>query len=115
MPARSRTKMLFARAEEMMKERLPSTPEPAARPAAAAPAAPAVAPKAPVKAPEAAAKIVVTEATVQVVTKTTQQSTQKGLENEPPTWEQRVQIRLMELDVDPGNDADRGVSKEGGD
>jgi len=32
------------------------------------------------------------------------------VENEP-AWEQGVQIRLMELDVDPGNDADRGFSK----
>jgi hypothetical protein len=34
-------------------------------------------------------------------------------ETEPGEWEQRVQLRLMELDVDPGNDADRGLSKGG--
>jgi hypothetical protein len=40
---------------------------------------------------------------------------QRELESDGPDWEQRVQIRLMELDVDPGNDADRGSSNNGGD
>jgi hypothetical protein len=32
-------------------------------------------------------------------------------ENESPDWGQGVQLRLMELDVDPGNDADGNLSK----
>jgi hypothetical protein len=35
-------------------------------------------------------------------------------ETESAEWEQRVQLRLMELDVDPGNDAERGAGKSGG-
>jgi hypothetical protein len=39
----------------------------------------------------------------------------RELEDEPEAdWENAVQIRLMELDVDPGNDADLGSSKAAG-
>jgi hypothetical protein len=37
------------------------------------------------------------------------------VETESGNWEQRVQVRLMELDVDPGNDASQGLSKKEGD
>ena len=54
----------------------------------------------------------VVEATV--VLATPSQATMKSEpETEPPDWEQRIQIRLMELDVDPGNDAEREPSKSG--
>jgi len=44
-----------------------------------------------------------------------QVTVEKALEGETePSWEQGVQIRLMELDVDPGNDADRGLGKGNG-
>jgi hypothetical protein len=36
------------------------------------------------------------------------------LKNEPADWKQGEQIRLMELDVDPGHDADLGVHKSAG-
>ncbi len=105
---------LFARAQELMKERMPSTPEHAPRPAAAAPAASAP-PKPTVKPIAPVAKSPATEPANPVMAKTTQVAAQRELENESPSWEQRVQIRLMELDVDPGNDADQGVGKKGGD
>ncbi len=50
-----------------------------------------------------------------LLARVTQTVVQRVSEDEPPNWEQRVQIRLMELDVDPGNDAERGVSEKRGD
>ena len=101
----------FARAEELLKAKL-SILEEAAKPAAPAPA---VAAKKPTAVP-AAAKITPVPGPAKVVIAATAQVTvQKELEGEPPDWEQRIQIRLMEMDVDPGNDADLGVSKPGGD
>jgi len=35
-------------------------------------------------------------------------------DSESGDWEQGVQLRLMELDVDPGNDAGAGLSKRAG-
>jgi hypothetical protein len=39
----------------------------------------------------------------------------KESENDEVDWEERVQVRLMELDVDPGHDADQGVITKSGD
>src|SRR5579872_3785785 len=113
----------FARAEELLKARL-SILEEASRPAAHAPAAAAAVAKKPaapaepakkapaVEAPKpvavVAAQVIVEQVTVQQVTVQTEADT------EPQDWEQRVQLRLMELDVDPGNDAERGI-KSGAD
>jgi hypothetical protein len=112
----------FARAEELLKARL-SILEEAARPAAHAPAAAAVAkkpatPPEPVKQPVAAVEatkpvtVVAAQVTVQQVT-IQQVTVRKEADNEPADWEQRVQLRMMELDVDPGNDAERGLTKSG--
>jgi hypothetical protein len=49
-----------------------------------------------------------------VVTTAAQVTIERELENEPADWEQAVQLRLMELDVDPGNDAGVGLSKRAG-
>ena len=118
----------FKRAEELMKERMPSAPEHAARPAAPAAApVPAPAPVMPTAASVAAktqAKAWQTMATSVAIhppkqaaaaSKPFQASLKSDLENNSADWEQRVQIRLMELDVDPGNDADQGVSTKNGD
>jgi len=35
-------------------------------------------------------------------------------ESDSADWEQAVQLRLMELDVDPGNDAAPGANKRAG-
>jgi pyruvate-ferredoxin/flavodoxin oxidoreductase len=124
----------FTRAEELMKERFPSTPEPAARPAApatpvatkpvaprpAVPASPvAVTATAAVPAPSKIVGEVSTTLTSGVskvvLAEVVQTVTKREYENEAPDWEKRVQIRLMELDVDPGNDAEHGAGKKGGD
>jgi hypothetical protein len=74
--------------------------------------APAVAPAAPATVSETSGNVHESEAPQVVVAMSTQVTVERvqEVENEP-AWEQGVQIRLMELDVDPGNDADRGFSK----
>ncbi|HET6144604.1 MAG TPA: 2-oxoacid:acceptor oxidoreductase family protein [Candidatus Acidoferrales bacterium] len=117
----------FARAEELTKERMPSAPEHAARPAAppAAPAAPSPTPtpilptaaatsvtaKAQAKAWQTVARSVAIHASKQSVaaSKPFQASLKSDLESDSADWEQRIQVRLMELDVDPGNDADQAA------
>ena len=42
------------------------------------------------------------------------QVTMEKESDESAAWEQGVQLRLMELDVDPGNDADGSMSKSAG-
>ena len=49
-----------------------------------------------------------------VVTVASQVAMKKESENDSPDWEQGVQLRLMELDVDPGNDADGTLRKQPG-
>ena len=104
----------FARAEELLKARL-SILEEASRPAAHAAAAPAPAKKpAVVVAPEAAKKApAVVAPAVVVVAVAAEVTVQSEVEIEPQDWEKRVQLRLMEMDVDPGNDAERGLTKSG--
>jgi hypothetical protein len=131
----------YARAEELMKARLEIATEQAPRPVAhpaptvaakapsavpeksvtpraseaprpASPAAPAVAPAAPATTHEKSGNGQESEPSTLVVAKASQVTVERVLENEPvPEWEQGVQIRLMELDVDPGNDADLGPGK----
>jgi hypothetical protein len=129
----------FARAEELMKEKLGSGVEethkaasPAPAVAAKAPAAvpvkvikpiageaprptspaPAVAPAAPAGVSESSGNGHESETPQVIVAMSTQVTVERVLEVETePSWEQGVQLRLMELDVDPGNDADRGFSK----
>jgi pyruvate-ferredoxin/flavodoxin oxidoreductase len=131
----------YARAEELMKARLEIATEQAPRPVAhpapavaakapsaapekavapraseaprpASPAAPAVAPAAPAAIHEKSGNGQENEPSKLVVAMASQVTVERVLENEPaPEWEQGVQIRLMELDVDPGNDADLGPSK----
>ena len=116
----------FGRAEELMKERMPSAPEHAARPVAPAaapspapvlPTSASVAAKAQAKAWQTMAKSVAIHPSKQAAaaSKLFQASLKSDLENDSADWEQRVQIRLMELDVDPGNDADQGVITKSGD
>jgi pyruvate-ferredoxin/flavodoxin oxidoreductase len=118
----------FARAEELMKERMPSAPEhaprppapaaaPATAPAVAPAASPAVAAKAQAKAWQVVAKSVAIHPSkpFTVASKSVQFVAKKESDDESAGWEQRVQVRLMELDVDPGNDADQGVSTKSGD
>ena len=97
----------FARAEELLNARL-SILEEAARPKTPAPA---VAAKKPVIAAEKVSKPPASDPTIVVAAVSSQVTIKREPENEPPDWEQRIQIRLMELDVDPGNDADRGPTK----
>jgi hypothetical protein len=52
---------------------------------------------------------------VPLASKPIQATEKRELEDDSTEWEQRVQIRLMELDVDPGHDADQGVSTKSGD
>jgi pyruvate-ferredoxin/flavodoxin oxidoreductase len=102
----------FARAEELLNAKL-SIMEEAARPKTPVPA---VAAKKPVIVAEKVNKTPAAEPSTVVVAAMASQVTMKSEpENEPPDWEQRIQIRLMELDVDPGNDAQREASKSGGD
>jgi pyruvate-ferredoxin/flavodoxin oxidoreductase len=118
----------FARAEELMKERMPSAPEHAPRPAApaaatatapaAAPApSPVVAAKAQAKAWQVVAKSVAIHPPkpITVASKAVQFVAKRESDDDSAEWEQRVQVRLMELDVDPGNDADQGISTKSGD
>jgi pyruvate-ferredoxin/flavodoxin oxidoreductase len=111
----------FARAEELMKERMPSAAEHAPRPAVAQvatpPTAPAVAAQAQAKAWQVVAKSVAIHPSKPTVpaSKPIPVAAKKELENDSSDWEQCVQIRLMELDVDPGHDADQGVITKSGD
>jgi pyruvate-ferredoxin/flavodoxin oxidoreductase len=98
----------FARAEELMNERIKSlTPEP---PKHATPA-PAAAAKPAAVLPQKVNKAPAMEPPKKMVAVVGKVTIQREPENEGPEWEQRVQVRLMELDVDPGNDADRGVTE----
>ena len=101
----------FARAEELMKERLNRVAEEAPRPAN--PASVVVA-KTPTRGPETVSKTSGSEASKMVIAIAAQMTMERKPENEPAVWEQAVQVRLTELDVDPGHDADRGLSKGGG-
>ena len=96
----------FARAEELLQAKL-SVMEVVHTPAPA----PAVAAKKPAVAPEIAKKPPASEPARVAVVVATQVTKASTVENEPPDWEQRIQVRLMELDVDPGNDADPRLSK----
>src|SRR4029077_5757080 len=81
-------------------------------PQPASPAAPVVAPAAPAVTLEKTGNVQESDPPKLVVAMATQVTVERVLENEPaPEWEQGVQIRMMELDVDPGNDADRGPGK----
>jgi pyruvate-ferredoxin/flavodoxin oxidoreductase len=105
---------LFARAEELMKERMPSAPEQAPRPPAPAPAVMA---KVQAKAWEVVSKSVAIHPSkpAAVASKPIPVAAKKESENDEVDWEERVQVRLMELDVDPGHDADQGVITKSGD
>ena len=82
----------------------------APRPASPAPAG---VPTAPTSVSKASGEGKESEAPQKVLAKALQVTVERVLENEPAVeWEQGVQIRLMELDVDPGNDADRGLGKD---
>jgi pyruvate-ferredoxin/flavodoxin oxidoreductase len=82
----------------------------APRPASPAPAG---VPTAPTSVSKASGEGKESEAPQKVLAKALQGTVERVLENEPAVeWEQGVQIRLMELDVDPGNDADRGLGKD---
>jgi pyruvate-ferredoxin/flavodoxin oxidoreductase len=122
----------FARAEELLKARLDIAAEEAPRPGAHP--APAVADKMPAKASETATEnrgketpqpavpapavmakmsAILSETvsrmrereTTDVVVAMAAQVTMEKESEESAVWEQGIQIRLMELDVDPGNDA----------
>jgi hypothetical protein len=92
----------FARAEELLKERLNSAAEEAPRPAKPAPG---VAAKAPAGVSETVSKSRGSEASKMVIAMAAQVTMERELENGPADWEKGVLIRLMELDVDPGHDA----------
>jgi hypothetical protein len=96
----------FARAEELMKERLNSAAEEAPRPAK-----PAVVAKMPAKFSETVSNSPVSEAPKMMIAVATQVTVESKLENEPAVWELDVLKRLMELDVDPSHDADLGLSE----
>jgi pyruvate-ferredoxin/flavodoxin oxidoreductase len=102
----------FARAEELLKARLDIAAEEAPRPAHPAPAAAA---KAPAIVSETVSQSPVSKPSRIVVAMATQVIVARELEDEPGTdWEHGVQVRLMQLDVDPGNDADLGSNKRDG-
>ena len=131
----------FARAEELLKERLNSAAEEAPRPANPAPVVaaktPAIvsesvskrreseAPAPAIPAPLVVARTVAvisetvtksreSETSEVVITMVAQVTVETESDNESADWEQSVQLRLMELDVDPGNDAGSGLSKRAG-
>jgi hypothetical protein len=100
----------FARAEELMKACLEIAAKEAPKPAAAhaAPATTAAAPKQPAKAVVPAVQKRETEPAAQpqvVMARATEVTMARETETEQGVWEQTVRLRLMELDVDPGNDA----------
>jgi hypothetical protein len=101
----------FARAEELLKARLDiaaeETPRPRTEPA------PAVAAKTPALVPETVSKSRERETSEVVVATVTKVAIEEEAD-ESASWEQRIQLRLMELDVDPGNDAGGGLSKQAG-
>jgi pyruvate-ferredoxin/flavodoxin oxidoreductase len=98
---------LFTRAEELLKERLPSAAKEVAKeaPRPATPA-PAVVAKAPTVVPAIASKSPVSEAPTMVIAMATQVTMEGKFESGPADWELAVRKRLMDLDVDPGLDAD---------
>ncbi|HWF13889.1 MAG TPA: hypothetical protein VG272_09165, partial [Candidatus Acidoferrales bacterium] len=67
--------------------------------------------KAQAKAWQTVARSVAIHASKQSVaaSKPFQASLKSDLESDSADWEQRIQVRLMELDVDPGNDADQAA------
>jgi hypothetical protein len=101
----------FARAEELLKERLTVPVTEAPRPAHPTPA---VAAKTPAKVSETMSKTPVSVAPKMVIAMATQVTVERQLENEPAEWEKVLQMRLMELDVDPGHDTESGLSKGNG-
>jgi pyruvate-ferredoxin/flavodoxin oxidoreductase len=101
----------FTRAEELLKERLNASVAEAPRPAHPAPV---VAAKTPAKVPAAVSKIPVSESPEMVLAMAMQVTVERNLENEPAGWEKAVQMRLMELDVDPGHDCEPGFSQASG-
>jgi hypothetical protein len=98
---------LFTRAEELLKERLPSVTKEVAReaPRPATPA-PAVVAKAPTVVTPTVSKSPVSEAPKMVIAMATQVTMEGKIESGPADWELAVRKRLMQLDVDPGLDAD---------
>jgi hypothetical protein len=98
---------LFTRAEELLKERLPSAAKEVAKemPRPATPA-PAVVAKAPTVVPATVSKNPVNEAPKMVIAMATQVTMEGRFESGPADWELAVRKRLMQLDVDPGLDAD---------
>jgi hypothetical protein len=114
----------FARAEELMKARLEIAAKEAPKPAAHAPApATTAAPKppAPLRPMAKPAEPVVAKqetsapapSTPVVVARATEVTIARETETEQGTWEQKVQLRMMELDVDPGNDAGGNGKRNG--
>ena len=91
----------FARAEELLKERLSSVAEHAPRPANLAPKA---MPKMRTEVTKMVTHAVSTEVPAPTIA-TVAQATRTTQEKEPAVWGQEMQTRLMELDVDPGHDA----------
>jgi len=131
----------FARADELLKARLQIAAEESPRPARPAPVVvaktPAIVSQTPSKSreievprPPNPVPVAVAEVTATVsetVTKTRESETsevviamtaqvimEKEMENESADWERSVQLRLMELDVDPGNDTGTGLGKRAG-
>jgi len=98
----------FARAEEFLKERIESLTEKAPRPATPAPV---VSAKMSTVVSETLSKTTGSEAYKIVKELAAQVTLETKQENELVEWEQGIQIRLMELDVDPGHDADFGLGK----
>ncbi len=102
-------------------EHAPRPPAPAAAPATAPAAAPAASPAVVAKAQAKAWQVVTKSVAIHpskptpVASKPALFVAKKESDDVSAEWEQRVQIRLMELDVDPGNDADQGVSTKSGD
>jgi hypothetical protein len=101
----------FARAEELLKDRLNAAVAEAPRPAHPAPV---VAAKTPAKVHAAASKTPVSESPEMVLAMATQVTVERKLESEPAEWEKDLQMRLMELDVDPGHDCEPGFSNASG-
>jgi pyruvate-ferredoxin/flavodoxin oxidoreductase len=98
---------LFTRAEELLKERLNSVAKEVAKeaPRPATPAPPVVA-KAAAVVPATLSKSPVSEAPKMVIAMATQVTMEGKFENGPADWELAVRKRMMQLDVDPGLDAD---------
>jgi hypothetical protein len=101
----------FARAVELLKARLDlaaeETPRPMTQPTPAVPA------KTPALVSETVSKSRERE-TSEVVVAAVTKVAMENESDESASWEQRIQLRLMELDVDPGNDAGGGLSKHAG-